>query len=207
MASTRESTEGQQCVRDCAGVNGTRCVKRAIQRRRQAWTAWKNSESSSCGVAYHHLQQEQRRSRRILRAELLSLEWKLANSAKTAHVNRSKRLTACIPQLRHPSGSLINSDQEMAELLKTTFLGFLHEDEGSTLVLQTRTQTCMADPLITEREFWRTLNGLNPHKGAGPDGLSLRSSKSLTPTLSPYLPECLLFHSNLSRSPKICAAQ
>ncbi len=59
---------------------------------------------------------------------------KLANSAKTtpkkmfAQVNRNKRYTARILQLRHPSGSLKNSDQEMAELPKTTFLGFFRED-------------------------------------------------------------------------------
>ncbi len=34
--------------------------------------------------AYLRFQQEQRRSRRILRVERLSFEWKLANSAKTA---------------------------------------------------------------------------------------------------------------------------
>ncbi len=39
-------------------------------------------------------------------------------------LNRNKRLTARILQLRHPSGSLINSDQEIADFLKTTFLGF-----------------------------------------------------------------------------------
>ncbi len=132
-------------------------VKRSIQRRRrQAWTTWKNSESSSSGAAYHRLQHEQHRSRRILRAERFSFEWKLANSAKIApkfyfaHVNGNKRMTARILQLHHPSGSLINSDQEMTELLKTTYLGFFREDEGSTPVLRPRTQTCMADPLITE---------------------------------------------------------
>ncbi len=45
------------------------------------------------------------------------------------------------------------------------------EDEGSTPVLQPRTQTYMTDPLITELEVRRALDGLNPHKGAGPDGL------------------------------------
>ncbi len=75
----------------------------------------------------------QRPSRCVLKdfteyALTISLEWKLANSAKAAskkifpHVNRNIRLTARILQLRHPSGSLINSDQEMAELLITTFL-------------------------------------------------------------------------------------
>ncbi len=64
-----------------------------------------------------------------------------------AHVNRNKRLTARILQLRHPSDSLINSDKKMVELLKTTFLGFFREDEGSTPVLQPRTQTYMADLL------------------------------------------------------------
>ncbi len=52
----------------------TRRVKRAIQRRRQAW---KNSENSSCGTAYLRLQQEQRRSRRILEpnASLMNGNW------------------------------------------------------------------------------------------------------------------------------------
>ncbi len=47
----------------------------------------------------------------------------------------------------------------MTELLKTTFLGFFREDEVSTPVLQPRTQTCMADPLITEQ----VLKALNSH--------------------------------------------
>ncbi len=59
----------------------------------------------------------------------------------------------------------------MAELPKTTFLGFFREDEGSTPVLQPHRQTNMADPLITELEIRRALDGLNPNKGAGPDGL------------------------------------
>ncbi len=71
-------------------------------------------------------------------------------------------MTARILQLRHPSGSLINSDQEMGELLKTTFLGFFREDEGSTPVLQPRTQSYMADPLITELDVRRALDGHNP---------------------------------------------
>ncbi len=72
---------------------------------------------------------EQRRSKRILRAERLSKELSKDCSQKFfAHVNRNKRLAARILQLRHPSGSLISSDQEMAELLKTAFLGFFRED-------------------------------------------------------------------------------
>ncbi len=136
---------------------------------------------------------EQRRSRRILRAERLSFEWKRENSAKTApkkifaHVNRNKRLTAPILQLRHPSGSLINSDQVMAELLRTAFLGFFLEDEGSTPELQPRTQTNVADPLITELEIRRALDGLNPHKGACPDGLFPKVLKALNSHIAPVL--------------------
>ncbi len=94
-------------------------------------------------------------------------------------------MTARILQLRHPSGSLINSDQEIAELLKTTLLGFFREDEGSTPVLQPRTQTNMADPLITELEIRRVLDGLNPHKGAGPDGLFSKVLKPLNSHIAP----------------------
>ncbi len=61
-------------------------------------------------------------------------------------------MTARTLHLRHPSGSLINSDQEMAELLNTTFLGFFREDEDLTPVLKPRAQTYMGDPLITEQE-------------------------------------------------------
>ncbi len=86
-----------------------------------------------------------------------------------------------------PSGSLINSDQEMAELLKTTFLGFFREDEGLTAVLQPRTQTNMADPLITGLEIRRALDGLNLHKGAGPDGLFPKVLKPLTSHIAPVL--------------------
>ncbi len=75
----------------------------------------------------------------------------------------------------------------MAELLKTTFLGFFREDEGSTPVLQPRTQTNMADPLISELEIRRALDGLNPHKGAGPDRLFPKVLKALNSHIAPVL--------------------
>ncbi len=43
---------------------------------------WKNSSNATSAAAYLHLQQEQRRSKRILRAEHLSYEWKLTSVAK-----------------------------------------------------------------------------------------------------------------------------
>ncbi len=49
----------------------------------------------------------------------------------------------------------------MAELLKATFLGFFLVDEGSNPVLQPRTQTYMADPLISE--VHKVLKALNAH--------------------------------------------
>ncbi len=86
---------------------------------------------------------------------------------------------------RHPSGSFINSDQETAVLLKTTFLGFFREDEGSNPVIQPRTQTYMADPFITELEVRRALDGLIPHKCAGPDGLFPKVLKALHSHIAP----------------------
>ncbi len=75
----------------------------------------------------------------------------------------------------------------MAELLKATFLGFFREDEGSTPVLQPRTQTNMADPLFTELEIRRALDSLNPHQGAGPDGLFPKVLKALNSHIAPVL--------------------
>ncbi len=79
----------------------------------------------------------------------------------------------------------------MAELLKTTFLGFFREDEGSTSVLHPRTQTNMSDPLITELEIRRALDGLNPHKGAGPDGLFPKVHKALNSRIARVLTRML----------------
>ncbi len=118
-----------------------------------------------------------------------------------------KKLTARILQLRHPSGHLISSDQEMPELLKTTFLGFFREDEGSTPALKPHTQTYMADPLITELEVRRALDGLNPHKSAGPDGLFPKVLKALNSHIAPVLARMFNLHSKLPRSLKIGAAQ
>ncbi len=83
------------------------------------------------------------------------------------------------------------------------FLGFFREDVGSNSVLQPRTQTYMADPLINYLDGRRAMDGINPHKGAGPVGLFPKVLNALTPTLPPYLHECLTFDSKLPRSLKI----
>ncbi len=74
-------------------------------------------------------------------------------------------------QLRHPNGSLLNSNQ------RTIFQGFIREDERPTAVFQPRTETCMADPFITELEVRRAQDYFNAHKGLALMGLSLRPSK------------------------------
>ncbi len=83
----------------------------------------------------------------------------------------------------------------MVEPLKETFLGFFREDEGSTPILQSRTQTCM---LWTASTLIRALALI---------GFSLRFSKPFTPTFLLYLPGCLIRHSKPLRSLKIGAAQ
>ncbi len=45
----------------------------------------------------------------------------------------------------------------------------------------------MADPLITELEVRRTLDGLTPHKGNGPDGLIAKVLKALNSHNAPVL--------------------
>ncbi len=86
----------------------------------------------------------------------------------------------------------------MAELLKTAFLGFFREHEGSALVFQPQAQTCKTEPLITELEVRRALDDLNPHKCAGPDGLFPKVLKALTSHIAPVLVQ--MFHSNPPRS-------
>ncbi len=45
----------------------------------------------------------------------------------------------------------------------------------------------MADPLITELEIRHALDGPNPHKGAGPDGLFPKVIKALSSNIAPVL--------------------
>ncbi len=65
-------------------------------------------------------------------------------------------------------------------LLKTTSLGFFRGDKGSFPLFQRHTQACMAVPLITDLNVKRALEGLNPHMGAGPDGLFPKARKALS---------------------------
>ncbi len=64
---------------------------------------------------------------------------------------------------------------------------FFREAEGSTPVLQPRTATYLSDPLITELEVRHALDALNPHKGAGPDGLFPKVHKALNSHIVPVL--------------------
>ncbi len=45
----------------------------------------------------------------------------------------------------------------------------------------------MVDPLITELEVRCALDGLNPHKDAGPDGFFPKALKALSSHISPVL--------------------
>ncbi len=65
----------------------------------------------------------------------------------------------------------------------------------------------MADPLITEVEARRALDGLNPHNGAGPNGLFPTVLSALNFHIAPYLLECFTCHSKMPRSLKIGAVQ
>ncbi len=90
----------------------------------------------------------------------------------------------------------------MAEHLKTTFVEFFLR---STPVLQPCTQSYMGDPLITELEVRRALGGLNPRKGAGPNGLFPKVLKALHSHISPVLAR--IFNLSLPRFLKIGDAQ
>ncbi len=70
----------------------------------------------------------------------------------------------------------------MVELLKTSYPGFFCEDEGSTPVLQLRTQICLAG-----REVRRALDFLNPEKDTGPVGLFTNSLITLSSHIAPVL--------------------
>ncbi len=45
----------------------------------------------------------------------------------------------------------------------------------------------MADPLFTELEARLALDGLNPHKGSGPDGLFYKDLKAINSHIPPIL--------------------
>ncbi len=94
----------------------------------------------------------------------------------------------------------------MAEILKTTLLGFFRGDEGSTPVLQPRTQTRMADPLLLTLKSGLLWIALTLIRALALMGLSLKALSSHILTF-PYLPGCLTFHIKLIRSLKIGAAQ
>ncbi len=62
----------------------------------------------------------------------------------------------------------------------------------------TDTEVHMAKPLITESVTQRTLEALNPNKGAGPSGLFPIVLKTLSPYIAPTLSR--IFHVSLQTS-------
>ncbi len=117
-----------------------------------------DSSNATNAVTYLRLQQEHGRSLRILRADRLSDEWKLANSAKLApknffaHINRNRRMGIRIQRLLHPNDAPATTDQEKADLLEQTFQGFDCTDKGSTPTFYPHTEIRTANPHITESE-------------------------------------------------------
>ncbi len=65
----------------------------------------------------------------------------------------------------------------------------------------------MADPLITELDIRRALDGLYPHKGAGHDGLFPKVLKALYSHIAPVLARMFNLSNKLPRSLEIGAAQ
>ncbi len=63
--------------------------------------------------------------------------------------------------------------------------------------LQLHTQTCVAEPLISELEVRRSLDGIDPYKDAGFDGLFPKVLKALNSHISPVLAQIF----NLSLQP------
>ncbi len=55
------------------------------------------------------------------------------------------------------------------------------------LICKHNTKNTTSYPLITELEIRRALDGLNPHKGAGPDGLFPKVLKALNSQIAPIL--------------------
>ncbi len=122
----------------------TRLVKREIQRRCGAWAFWEKSRNDTSAAVSLLFEQDQRRFRRILRAERLSSEWNLANWAKMlpsqiffVHVNRNKRKVTRIQCLLQWQTSSSRQDSDRA-------------DKGSFPTFHPRAEVHMAHLLITE---------------------------------------------------------
>ena len=180
-----------------------RSIAEAISNRQKAYNISKLRPSPETKVA--HIK-ECRNVDKLIRRAKLNEEDRVAAAAKDnpkaffAHVTSRKPVKNTIGPLKDRTGSIISSDEGMANILNEYFTsGFTEEDTSEIPIVPIvyRGNNPLRKIEITVNKVKMKLKKLNSNKSAGPDGFYPRVIKETEEETAPHF--CNIFRTSLEQ--------
>ena len=211
-SSSSEFMKAQNCCIPQRKItpNGTKqpecfnkSIAEAISNRQKAYNISKLRPSPETKVA--HIK-ECRNVDKLIRRAKLNEEDRVAAAAKDnpkaffAHVNSRKPVKNTIGPLKDRTGSIISSDEGMANILNEYFTsGFTEEDTSEIPIVPIvyRGNNPLRKIEITVDKVKMKLKKLNSNKSAGPDGFYPRVIKEMEEETAPHF--CNIFRTSLEQ--------
>ena len=178
-------------------------IAEAISNRQKAYNISKLRPSPETKVA--HIK-ECRNVDKLIRRAKLNEEDRVATAAKDnpkaffAHVNSRKPVKNTVGPLKDRTGSIISSDEGMANILNECFTsGFTEEDTSEIPIVPIvyRGNNPLRKIEITVDKVKMKLKKLNSNKSAGPDGFYPRVIKETEEETAPHF--CNIFRTSLEQ--------
>ena len=178
-------------------------IAEAISNRQKAYNISKLRPSPETKVA--HIK-ECRNVDKLIRRAKLNEEDRVAAAAKDnpkaffAHVNNRKPVKNTIGPLKDRTGSIISSDEGMANILNEYFVSVYTEEDTSEIPVVPivyRGNNPLRKIEITVDKVKMKLKKLNSNKSAGPDGFYPRVIKETEEETAPHF--CNIFRTSLEQ--------
>ena len=174
-------------------------VKKAIEKKKEAWKKWKESGSRRSKEEYKKKVTE---TKKKIRNKKNALERRMANcrkdDAKTyyAFINRTRKTRSKIGPLTYEGKEQITEPKEQAEVLNKYLASVFTESGGNLPAIgQYNGDARLSDIQIEEITVKNIIEKLNDQSASGPDGIPTRVIKEMKDELAK--PLTMLFRKSL----------
>ena len=176
-------------------------VKKAIERKKEAWKVWKETGSKKSKEEYKKKVTE---TKKKIRNKKNALERRVAKCRKEnpkmyyAFINRSRKTRSKIGPLTNEGKDQITDPREQAEVLNK-YLASVFTVSGKDLPVAERYDgdSYLTDIKIEKEMVKKTIDNLNEHSACGPDGITTRVIKELRDEVAE--PLTILFQQSMEK--------
>ena len=177
-----------------------------IKRQRTAqWRSWKKFKQTRSARDYDEYKMERNRLCSMIRTAKMNYEGRLISDMKHnpnlfhGHCRRTLKTKQGVTNVINGSGTLTETEQETADALNSYYQSvFTRDDAALTPEFHQRTEEKIVDVVLTVETIEEQLQGLNPNKAAGPDGVESRLLKECAEEVAPVLQQ--IFRKSLDES-------